>query len=64
MRCSKAALSNEVGRFGLAITAQGACELDALITLYMRFAPRLPGILRIKTDLVRGEEFSPTIYCC
>lgn len=46
------------------MTAHEACEPDALIALYMRFAPRLPGILRIETDLVCGEEFSPTIYCC
>lgn len=46
------------------MTAHGACEPDALIALYMRFAPKFSGILSIETDLVCGGEFSPTIYCC
>lgn len=64
MRCGKAALSNVIGWFGCAMTAHGACEPDALIALYMRFAPKFSGILSIEPDLVCGGEFSPTIYCC
>lgn len=46
------------------MTAHGACEPDALIALYMRFASRLSGILRIETNLICDEDFSPTTYCC